>query len=61
MKKRDHISGWQHDFVMYPNSTGSDVLDQDIMETSQLMVKGAICRLHFVVFLRLDVYKAVIN
>lgn len=54
----DHISGWQHGPVMYPSSTGSHVLDQEIIGTSKLM-KGAICRLHLEVFLRLDMHRAV--
>lgn len=58
MKKRDHISRWQHGPVMRPNSIESDVLDQEIMGTSKLM-KGAICRLHLELSLTLDIYKAV--
>lgn len=58
MKKRDHISGWQHGHVMYPKSIGLDVLGQEVVETSKLVIKGGICRLHLEVFLRLDMCKA---
>lgn len=34
----------QHGPVTYPKSSGSDALGQEIIETSNLMIKGAVSR-----------------